>query len=311
MNKILSLDIQFAAFTPLLFKEERDSILMKATPRLSRLSDERIAFLFHNSPKVHIAPSTPSPRKEPFSLIKFVEIFKALFHEQEKSNIHSEIFAPQPLSVPQLPSPPFQISSPAHFFWHPASNRIKEEYAPACLMSESKEGLPKVAPHSEKICRHARQILSQKGILRQDSHGLIYLELPDSFITELVPLICDAACENVPLYHLKPSPAHVPVILADEWSSKKGWGEILELEETFSFEIQQLCTLKPNGWPHAEKIYFFSLKSPELEKFRERRLLPPLIRGHAFHVAIAYKKAPIASQPAPETYRLNVSCYAA
>jgi hypothetical protein len=177
-------------------------------------------------------------------------------------------------------------------------------------MAEAKEGVPTPAPYSAGICAHARHTLPKKGVLKQDSDGFVYLELPDEFITALLPLIHDRECEALPLYQIEPSPAHIPVILPHEWSQKKGWGDIKEMDESFSFEVKGLNSLRPKRWPGVEKVYFLEITSSSLERLRERLLLPSLIRGHPFHLAIAYKKAD-GALPQKETYRLNVSCFAA
>ena len=329
MNKISSLDIRIAVLAyPLVAKEERDPIAISLKPMAPFSGDERIISLFQNSSKIFIEPSRSRVpallRKGQFALIRIVEILKTLLQEKEKINILADVVPQRQLQVPQLPHPPFQTPKPPRFFWHPAYTPHRDEYTPSCLVSETKEDLPIIVYNSASICAYARSTLPKQGILRQNHEGFVYLELPDTFITDLCPLISDQECETVPLYegiaklaleakYLEPSPAHIPVILSHEWTQKKGWGEIKGLENNFSFEITRLCSLRPRCWPGVEMVYYLSLKSSELEKFRERCLLPSRIRGHEFHIAIAYKKVKTASQ-APqkkETFRLNVSCFAA
>lgn len=319
MNRISPLDIRVAVLAyPLVAKGEEGPISRISRPIAPHHGDERIISLFHSSPKVFVEPSPskipPLLRKGQFILIKVIGILKALLQEKLKSNVLSDITPPRRLLVPQLPHPPFQTPRPPRFFWHPAYTFSNDEYAPSCLMSEAKEGMPATVYNSASICAYSRYALPKKGILRQDQEGFVYLELPDDFVTEIFPLVNDRECEAVPLHDLEPSPAHIPVILPHEWAQRKGWGELQDLEKkTLSFEITRLSSLKPKRWPGVEKVYFLSLKSPELEKFRERCLLPSLIRGHAFHVAIAYKKAAteLKAPPQKETFRLNVSCFAA
>ncbi len=136
--------------------------------------------------------------------------------------------------------------------------------------------------------------------MHQDGDGFIYLKLSEAFITDLVPFLGNP-CEAF-------SFAHIPVVLPHEWAQKKGWGE-LNLEQTFTFEIDRLCSIKPKRLPGVDKVYFLSISCPDLEKFRERLLLPSRIRGHDFHIAIAYKKSSTIAHN--ETFRLNVSCHAA
>lgn len=310
MNKISPLDIRVAVLAyPLVAKEEGELISIVPRPIAPYRGDERIISLFQNSPKAFIEPSRskvpPLLRKGQFVLIRVMEILKTLLQEKEQSNLLSDIAPPRILLVPGLPYPPFLSSKPPRFFWHPA----KDEYAPSCLISEAKEDLPAVVYNSASICAYARCALPKKGKLSQDKEGFVYLELPDAFIADLVPLINDKECEHIP-DRLEPSSAHIPVIMTQEWAQRKGWGEISELGKEFTFEVTRLCSLKPKRWSGLERVYFLSVKSPELERFRERCLLPSRILGHEFHIAIAYKKS-TATAPQKETFRLNVSCFAA
>ncbi len=317
MNKISSLDVRVAILAyPLVSKDEEGFISKVSNAFVLNQGDDRIVSLFQNSPKAHIEPARskipPLLRKGHFVLIKIYEILKSLLQEKASSTLLNDIVPPRQILVPQLPHPPFQSTKPPRFFWHPAYSYLKDEYAPGCLISESKEELPTPVYQSAGICAYIRQAFPQQGILKQDQEGFVYLELPDNLITEIFPLLHDRESEMIPLYYLEPSPAHVPVILPHEWNQKKGWGPLKEHHLSFSFEMTQLSWIKPKRWPGVERVYFLNLKSPELEKLRERYLLPALIRGHEFHIAIAYKKAEAKPEnPPKETFRLNVSCYAA
>ncbi len=315
MNKISPLDIRVAVLAhPLVAKEDSASATFFLKPIAPYTGDERIVSLFQNSPKpsieLNLSKIPPLLRKGQLVLLRVFEILRTLLEKKEKSTVLDHIAPPRMLFVPQLPHPPFLTAKPPRFFWHPAYILPSDEYAPSGLMAEAKEAAPVATPFSAVICAHIRRALPKKGILKQDSDGFVYLELPDEFITDLFPLIHDRECEAVPLYQIEPSPAHIAVVLPDEWSQKKGWGDIKEIDESFSFEVKGLNSLRPQRWPGVEKVYFLEIASPSLDRLRERLLLPSRIRGHAFHVAIAFKKAN-AALPQKETYRLNVSCFAA
>ncbi len=327
MNKISPLDIRVAVFAyPLVAKDNTGLSVNFPKPTVPTVIDtarqqkftpnERIISLFQNSPKPRIETARsripPILRKGQFAIIRIVEVLKSLFERKETSAVLEDIFPPRQLWVPQLPHPPFQTLKPPRFFWHPLHTCPKDEYAPSCLIPESKEEMPVSVYNSTSICAYARHVLTEKGILRQDHEGFLYLELPDNFITEIYPWIHDQECEAIPLDYVEPSPAHIPVILPHEWAQKKGWGAIKELENQFHFEITALRSLKPKRWPGVEKVYLLEVKSHELENLRERYLLPSRIRGHHFHVAVAWKKsAENSAQETKETFRLNVSCFAA
>ena len=305
MNRISSLDIRIAVLAyPLVAKEEGELISFILKPIASYSGDERIISLFQNSPKTFIEPSRskipPLLRKGQFVLIRIMEILKTLL--QEKTTIEHPLRhrTSSHSACPGAPPSPISIAQASPLFPHAE----QDEYAPSCLISEAKEDLPAVVYNSASICAYARCALPKKGTLRQDKEGFVYLELPDAFIEDLVPLISDEKCEHIP------TSAHIPVLMPQEWAQRKGWGEIGELGKEFAFEITRLCSLKPKRYPGLERVYFFSVNSAELEKFRERFLLPSRILGHEFHIAIACKKS-TTPVPQKETFRLNVSCFAA
>jgi hypothetical protein len=314
MNKISPLDIRVAVLAhPFVIKE--DAVYAPYISKSVSLyqGDERIVSVYQNSPKpiVELNPLGIPPllRKAQLVIFRVFEILRTLLDQKEKSTVLEDVALPRRLLVPQLPYPPFRTARPSRFFWHPAYVPPSDGYAPSCLMAETREAAPAPVANSAIISAYARQALPRKGVLRQGQDGYVYLELPDTFITEIYPLIQDKECEAVSIFQIDPSPAHIPVILPHEWSQKKGWGEIKELEETFHFEVKRLESLRPTRWPGVENVYFFEISSPELERFRERLLLPSRIRGHEFHVAIAIRKSERAGPL--ETFRLNVSCFAA
>lgn len=315
MNKVSSLDIRVAvlacSFVP---KELETDAPKEFTPVLPRHTDERIVSLFLNCPKATVElPTSKIPlafRRGRFFLVKIIEILKTLLQEKQSSNVLAEIFSDRGLSIPQLPHPPFISCKPPRFFWHPAYQPC-DEYSPDCLISETKEATPVTVFDSIAICTHARHVLPKEGVLRQDESGFVYLELSPFFITTFFPRLQDQDPAAASFQEFEPSPAHVPVILPHEWTQKKGWGEIAELEKAFSFDIVKLCSIKPKNWPGIERVYFLELSSPALRQLRESHLLPSLIRGHPFHVAIACKKANPAAKASPGIFRLNVSCHAA
>lgn len=298
-------------------KEELRIPLFTKKPIIPFRGDERIVSLYSKSLKPQIKqPNSKLAyliRKSEYGLVHILKLLKSLIETDKPLQPTQEIAPLKHLLVPQLPHPPFCTSKPSRFFWHPAYSPSKDEYAPSCLISETKEAVASTVFNSPYICTYARCTLSQKGILRQDQDGFIYLQLSNTYITELMPLIPDEKSQAISFNQPEPSIAHIPVILPHEAKEKKGWVDTQDLKKTFSFKINKLCSIRPLQWPGIEKVYFLSISSPELERFRERCLLPSLIRGHEFHIAIAYnKKMQGAESPTQkETFRLNVSCFAA
>ncbi len=315
MNKISPLDIRVAVLAhPFVIKEDAVYVPNFFKPVSLYQGDERIVSVFQNSPKptVELNPLGIPPllRKAQLMIFRVFEILKTILDHKEKSTVLEDVAPPRRLLIPQLPHPPFRVARPPRFFWHPAYAPPTDGYAPSCLMAETREAMPVPVSNSAMISAYARQALPRKGVLRQGQDGYVYLELSDDFINDIYPLIRDKGCEALSIFQIDPSPAHIPVILPHEWAQKKGWGEIKELEEEFHFEVKSLESLRPCRLPDVANFYYFEISSPELEQFRERLLLPSRIRGHEFHIAIAFRKSEGAATP-QETFRLNVSCFAA
>ena len=81
--------------------------------------------------------------------------------------------------------------------------------------------------------------------------------------------------------------AHVSVALSEEVEDI----DIKEVGKNFSFTLGKLVSLKPEGWDEMKKVWFFEVKSPELEKLRKKYNLPAKIHGHEFHITVGVEKA--------------------
>ncbi|MBS0651528.1 MAG: hypothetical protein JSR93_10240 [Verrucomicrobia bacterium] len=319
MNKISPIDIRVAVLTfPLVNKGGSSSagmgslsstIVDTLSPSLSKVVD-----IFHSKPKSSFEqPASKLPpllRKGEFLLIKMVESIKLLYEKwMEEEQI--DLYPPRTLRVPTLPYPPFQSPRPARYFWHPKADAPKDVYSPPCLMRDTSEDLPNYIDQSAPLCAYARHVLPQKGRLRKDSNGLIYLELPSDYISQLFPLLHALDAESVPLSQIDPSAAHIPVMTPREYLESSKWGEIRELDQEFSFEVHGCFSLSPKLYPGMEKVYCLKVSSPELEELREKYLLPSRIGTHPFHIVIGFQKKKMGEKPKAETFRLNISCFAA
>lgn len=256
--------------------------------------NEKIVSLFQNSPKVYTGPVLPRVlRKGQIALLKVFEAIKAVLEIQKIFNILDEVSPPRVLYVPQLPHPPFRSVKPPRYFWREGLEVSKDDYAAPCLMSDTPENGPVLIKSSQRLMK--------RGILRQDDEGYVYLELPESLAAQVFSLIGTEAVRD--------EFVHIPVILPQEWEQKKGLGAIKELGNSLAFEMNGLYSQRPKSWPGVEKVYFLRVPSSQLESLREKYLLPSKIRGHDFHAVIALKHGFAPKQN--ETFRLNVSCFAA
>ena len=119
---------------------------------------------------------------------------------------------------------------------------------------------------------------------------MIYLDVDNRFISMLLPYLKAYGLVRPPYFNLFTAPdgAHVPVIPAREAAFQYLEG-VDEVGKEFSFEIEGLYSVEPTSWPEVEQVWFFKLRSPELEKLRRKYFLPALPGGHAFPIAVAVK----------------------
>jgi len=83
------------------------------------------------------------------------------------------------------------------------------------------------------------------------------------------------------------NPAHLSVFDTDEMDDLD-----LPLKEDgkqFTFEIESVDTVNPEGWDEMEQVWFVRVKSPELEDLRKKYNLEPKLHGHNFHMTVAVK----------------------
>jgi hypothetical protein len=102
-------------------------------------------------------------------------------------------------------------------------------------------------------------------------------------------------------------------VISERESTFHFLGPIEELGQTFSFELEGLYSVEPTLWPEVEQVWFFKLKSPELEALRRRHFLSSKLGGHSFHLAVSVKPRsiqPTGPRPLP-TLRINIAFLAA
>ncbi len=239
--------------------------------------------------------SWPLRLRRIFSLVR-TEVEKISFTDEHEVVI-PEVVAPRTLAVGQLPEPAFHSQVPPRYFWHPSKSANEN------LLRENSDTSVHLLDNTAEILTRARASLPLEGSLKEDYQGFIYLDLPEAYTQELLPLIRDAGAEIPPYFT-----PHIVVVLPNERESRKGMESFKELGQTLSFELTGCYSLKPRGWNEMERVWVLTLKSPELEAFRTRALLPSKIFSHEFHIVIGAARS---EKPALETFRINVSCYAA
>lgn len=131
-----------------------------------------------------------------------------------------------------------------------------------------------------------------KGRLSKTDDGFIYVKLSNDVIHGLFTMLDDEGIEKPPYFSKskmgKGIGAHISAISNEELEEK----EIKEIGKEISFELGEVKSTNPAGWYNMERVWFVTVKSPELEKLRKRYDLPKTYKnlGHDFHITFAVKK---------------------
>jgi hypothetical protein len=257
-----------------------------------------------------LASHPESKEKRVATLIALRERLSKLFENDAVPTVFLST-APR-LTPPALPPP--ATFRPARYFSKGAleNDRKKNPTPIAYLLTETNEtSQARPVPGNSFLLR---SLCKGKGVLRQNAQGLVYLDVDNRFISSLLPYLKAYGLVRPPYFNLfgTPGGAHVPVIPAREVAFQY-IDAIAQVGEEFSFEIEGLYSMEPTSWPEVEQVWFFKLRSPELEKLRRRYFLPATPGGHAFHIAVAVKPRMVtADTPHPlPLMRVNMAFIAA
>lgn len=125
------------------------------------------------------------------------------------------------------------------------------------------------------------------GTLKQKSNGFIYLDVDNSYITDLIPLMEYPG-------EIRPRPtasksigAHISVF------HEKEAVQPVELGKEFSFQIKDIRSFTLHTRDGLKKLWVIAADSPELESLRESYGLSPKLKGHDYHITMG-KQMPTA-----------------
>lgn len=175
----------------------------------------------------------------------------------------------------------------AYFFvclaamFHFASVQAKE----GLLQKQAEEQVQSTYHHASwhKALSYAQQHLPHEGRLVRKPDGYVYLKVDDDYIRKLFPLL-EVAREGYrepPYFRTREAPgAHISIFYVDEHVDPK------ELGQTFHFDLEDIAVVRPS---RTVSYVVLQVKSPELEKLRQKYGLPPKLHGHEFHISLAKK----------------------
>ena len=98
--------------------------------------------------------------------------------------------------------------------------------------------------------------------------------------------------------------AHISVFNKDEMAKLNL--PIKENGQKFTFTLESIESVNPEGWEEMEKVWFVKVKSPQLEELRKKYGFSPLLNGHNFHITVAVKPVKTKAARIAELLVMNI-----
>jgi hypothetical protein len=138
--------------------------------------------------------------------------------------------------------------------------------------------------------------LPHSGELKQKDNGYVYVDVSNDFINLLFPIIEQHIKEEHPDAKVVPPPflskkgigAHISVMYETDIVKNDIWN-IPELGKEYTFTIREIRSVKILG-QKPKKLWLLAVDAPDLETLRESYGLSSKLKGHDFHITIAYQK---------------------
>jgi|GEM_PF-2089903 len=144
-------------------------------------------------------------------------------------------------------------------------------------------------PFESSIISYIGSVLPFAGTLKQTDNGCIYLDIPNEYITSIIPFFKDPTIDKPPYFEGSfTGGAHICVATATE--EKKLYSPI-PIGEVFSFSVTG-CYKSTLIYDIKNKyVFYLTVSSDELQNLRKQMGLSLLPDGEVFHITLAYKKA--------------------
>lgn len=142
---------------------------------------------------------------------------------------------------------------------------------------------------SDLLFTHAVECFAQKGTLKLDQTGLLYIDLDNQLLYHLFQVLGLPQAE-LPPYFISPKAygAHISVIYPHEVDTLNQ--VIPELGTMLPFTITGCYATTPENLPTVSRIWFLTILSPLLSDIRTSLKLSPLPDGQSFHITLALEK---------------------
>lgn len=133
---------------------------------------------------------------------------------------------------------------------------------------------------SQMIAIQEAITLPNQGILKQKENGFVYLDIPNEFITAVVPLLDYPGQLRTSPTASRSMGAHISVFDEKENIVPD------ELDCLFSFDIKEIRSFTLHTRDGLKKLWVIAVSSPELEALREKYGCSPRLKGYDYHITL-------------------------
>jgi len=138
-----------------------------------------------------------------------------------------------------------------------------------------------------------KAVTEMTGRLIYSRSGWVLLEVPNAIVHGVFNSLMIPGAE-LPLNSEGKLRAHISVLREEEVTAIGGPAKINEFGKTFKYQLGPLFEVNPYGWDDYDRVWFLSVKSPQLSAFRKSYgLSPQPMRGRKemrFHITVARRK---------------------
>lgn len=147
--------------------------------------------------------------------------------------------------------------------------------------------IPTVIDNTE-LLTYAQECLPHSGILKQTDEGFLYVELPQEYVFDLLPMMQDSDLCPPPYFYAGKVGAHITVASASEMQYI-GFPKVPELGKRIFFSIGNFSKvhLEKSGLGEDKDIYMLTVHAPKLNQIRFRLGLPKKGKDFSFHITVA------------------------
>lgn len=142
---------------------------------------------------------------------------------------------------------------------------------------------------NQSIAMQEAILISGQGTLKQTENGFVYLDVPNEFITTIVPLLDYEGVLKSRSTSSCSIGAHVTVFHEKDEVTPD------ELGDMFAFEINEIRSFTFQTRDGLKKLWVIAVNSPELENLREKYGCSSKHKGYDYHITLG-KQMPSAPE---------------